>query len=179
LKVAVLCSGPSLAEWIREPGFVSHCDVRIGVNRAVAGVACEWWVANDRAAFETIAPIGRPCAFSPCSLGAFKTRDWWGGSLPFFAFDTSCPDGADWTSRSMYSALVLAEYVSRDHGERQIELYGADLAGDTYYNGFTQKQPINRWEGERAKLAQYGEWFRELGIRFARLPAPRGKVVAA
>lgn len=172
---AILCPGPSLARVA--PETVAAYDARIGVNRAVLHVACEWWATLDGNLFSAAAgftpPVNQPCLV--CSRGTYcslrrvhtELQDW-----PWL--DTrqiDCPGDPlhqlRWRKFSFTTAIVLAAKL----GARKIDCFGADMLGEADWDGHTD--PRNKRDETRTDAAGkvlQGRWPMERKI-FAELAA--------
>lgn len=176
MRVAVLCTGPSLAAWLSRPDFADHCDLLIGVNHAAAAVPCHWWVALDWRAFSMIRPMGKPWVFTRREAFDHHLQNVAFAAGFRFAedFHPGCEARAHWERASMTAAIVLAEDLTKNCTQRAIELYGADLKGTTYFDGHEYPHNQERWTMEENYLGIQEAWLRSKGVEFKRMAAPGG-----
>lgn len=167
-SVAILCTGPSLATFLASPE--AH-DVYIGVNRAVEGYRCDWWVFNDSATLGYFEPIGRPRVFtSAACAGRITMRakfDEFEHTF-FHEIGTSCRTDPGWDKFSMTCAMVLAEHL----GASLITIYGCDWEGSDDWCGpllgAKSARSQYRWKNEQHKYGHVEGWLRSLGVDVVR-----------
>jgi hypothetical protein len=117
-SIAILCPGPSLADFLARP---REHEAFIGVNRAAAAWPCDYWAFNDHEAFDwwhhSVQRSGRKprCFTSNQAFSLIANRlavdsfEW----LHYASIDTDCPSDPGWTNYTLTVAMVLAEYLVR------------------------------------------------------------------
>ncbi len=168
-SVAILCTGPSLREFLTEPE--TH-DVFIGVNRAVAAYPCDWWVFNDSATLGLIDPIGLPRTFtSKACETRIEDREKYGrfDHTYFHDINTTCRSDPGWDRFSMTCAMVLAEHLRAS----KITIYGCDWKGSDDWCGAMlgakSGRSEYRWKNEMHKYGHVEGWLRSLGVKVVRM----------
>lgn len=165
--VAVLCPGPSLMRtW---PAAVRSYDVKIGINRAVLAVRCDWWSIMDRHVLANYSPdypikfyIGKGFQYQHSDAPKLEGRERVDPEQfgePFTTCRYMNDDGrvikcGAWNSFSTTRAIVAAAWHQR---AAEIDIYGADMMGVADYDGFTcpaDNRKAARWAKERAILDQ-------------------------
>lgn len=167
-SVAILCSGPSLRDFIASP---EPHDVFVGVNRAVEAHACDWWAFNDSATLGYFEPIGLPRIFTSkaCEL-RIEDKERYGrfDHTYFHEIGTTCRSDPGWDRFSMTCAMVLAEHL----GASQITIYGCDWKGSDDWcgpqQGTKQGRGDYRWQNEIHKFGHVEGWLRSLGVEVVR-----------
>lgn len=176
MTVAILCPGPSLEKC----GALS-ADVTIGVNRAASFVRCDYvaavdypviekwgdgfgdakWLTNQ-SSFDHLARQDHPFARRET-----VTTDW----LRRNYYDTR---DFPWTIFSFTSALVFAAYL----GATEVDIYGADWAGESDWDGVAGAEPgkrnDDRWRGERALFEKVKAWMEVQGVHVSRVSPSQG-----
>lgn len=176
-SIAVLCSGPSLSEFLTVPARRDRHDLTVGVNRAVIAHPCDYWAFNDSEAFHYFEPLGRPVCFtSKAAFDRIEPRDridafrW----LFYAQINTTCPSYPGWTQFSVTVALVLCDYLKA----RRVTLYGCDQAGADDFDGPSPTPVVRtpaRWSSERHKFDHVAAWLESRGIELVRLPTHRDR----
>ena len=156
--------------------------MRIGVNRAVEAVACDWWVLGDWQGLEDFTPIGRPGLVVPrviferleqhvhevklYDIHEYKIRGV--EQVHYEDIATDCPVPLSPQTWSFAAALVFAETL----GPKIIEVVGCDWSGDQDWDGkhFAERTE-QRWERERNDVMRVIEWLDGKGIRVDGLPS--------
>jgi hypothetical protein len=161
MKVAILCSGPSLqAAWAwRKKAY----DVIIGVNAAVEFWPTDWWCCGD---WEALTWFKRPPAIGICSIGD-ALRHVQEGTI-----HTKFP----WQHLRMVSweelpihwrfSSIMALGLARFLGATAVDYFGDDKDGSIDYTGAVDphRTDSSRWEDEKQQLAQALVWAREQGF---------------
>lgn len=148
MNIALLCPGPSLADF---PG-VSGFDRTIGVNRAALAHPCDVWACGDYPLIERVRHqvIGKPELFT-AAVSAAHLRDhsthWPGDVVEFEWLYGVCPAEWRWDHFTATASLVYAAW----RGVKRIDVYGCDWAGtgdwdDTQAGG---NRNDARWDLER------------------------------
>lgn len=169
--IAVLCSGPSFAEFLADPAVHG---LYIGVNRVVAHFPCHWWSFNDARTFGSWSPLcreGRLPAIFTTREAFTEVRGVANDRAHTWLFHdqavTACPRKPGWVHYSFTSALVLAEHL----GAKLITLYGVDQKGAEDWDGAapnTVNRPESRWSNERYKTLKAIDYLRTRGIGVVR-----------
>jgi hypothetical protein len=165
MNAAILCPGPSLANW-PDATWQNH-NLIIGVNRAVLRYHCNWWAAADWPMVKKHDPGYRVRLWTNadtykhlCGLTMFRER------MELHSFDEANnyldPIQWRWTGKTATAALILAAHQRAT----QIDVYGADWTDQPDYDGVTfpgTDRGEHRWKGERdvweslcGKLAESG-----------------------
>lgn len=156
MKVAVLCPGKSI-ETFKPDGY----DKVIGVNRAVAFSACDFWMCLDDPKQVVATLEGGP--------GAVKGRpvvDQWPKQLK--ALEARCDHQIEWRKHSSIAAIGVAVLK----GATEIDVYGMDWSGDQDWTGKRYgSRDENRWNDERALYGEIAKRLDEWGIKLTRVGA--------
>jgi len=176
-SIAVLCSGPSLSEFLAAP--VRH-DLIVGVNRAAVAHPCDYWAFNDAETFGYFEPLGRPVCFtSNAAFERIEPRDRDVFRWLFYAqINTTCRSDPGWTQFTVTVALVLCDYLKA----RRVTLYGCDQMGTGDFDGPAPTPVIRtpeRWSNERHKFDHVAAWLESRGVELVRQPARRDRPAGA
>lgn len=166
MRAAILSSGPSLAT-VYDESMAARFDVRIAVNSAAVLYYCDWWVALDAAACNTLYPsvIGQTrllCYAADVgslsggakAMRAMTDADLLGKHLP----------GSRWAV--MYSSLT-ALLLAYDLGADCVDVYGHDMegSGDAVDPMATCRgRNVRRWEKEARLWNRLVSWVGERGM---------------
>jgi hypothetical protein len=139
---AVLCPGPSTTSFQDS----SRYDLVIGVNRAAALHACQYWVALDAETHDIVFPVGTPELVCKPSIYA---RSRYRGRLRHVSSDALVGFlPGDWWNYSSTVAIVYAAW----RGCSKIEVFGMDWGGVADWDGWTAAgdgdRGKDRWEAE-------------------------------
>jgi hypothetical protein len=176
----ILCPGPSLRDHI---GNLPKADIRIGVNRAVTAVLCDWWVFGDWLALQDFIPIGKPNVFTHRKAESQLQQHV--GPLHFYTvkmlldsverafYDdvtTDCPVRLDGCTWSLVAALIFVEW-HLDGCLKRIDLFGVDWKGEEDWDGraFGERSP-ERWERERIDVMRAVNWLMGKGVEVNGIP---------
>jgi len=175
----ILCPGPSVVGFVPTVGKTI-----IGVNRVVRDYRLDWWVVGDPKTIEN----GRQWIRSGQSPNVFLKPGVDGGALTESTILSwkseaikkryTTPDGGEMVNRSVLAAIVLAVNM----GLEVVEMYGADMNGEAYYDGQpltelmdTTKTPDecvsrlnDRWLRERQYVAELIDWADTHGCKVQR-----------
>lgn len=180
-KIAVLCPGPSLRTF---PAVRHRYDLRIGVNRAVGHVPCDYWVMLDAPVFERVCPLGFPRVMSPmsqwrevlgkASLSAAARKHQ--HMVPESVRASLPREVVRWESWSSTAAVALAYHM----GATRIDCYGMDWEGKADFDGATHPtdcRDADRWRRERKCFIEMRVALGQRGVKLARIGAD-GREVA-
>jgi hypothetical protein len=177
----IICPGPSLAGHI---GKLPQADLRIGVNRAICAVPCDWWVFGDWIALRDFSPIGKPKIFTHSNVDEQLQRNV--GPLHYYSIrmqvldavervnqediTTECPIPLNPCTWSLVSALIFTRWKMPVFLSR-IDLYGVDWSGDQDWDGHKCSERNDyRWERERSDVMRTVQWLRENEIEVNGIP---------
>jgi hypothetical protein len=164
MKIAILCPGPSLREYLAAP--VRH-DVTIAVNQAVRAGLCDWWVFGDPEAYwkSQTARHGAKCFTSRQSRDRVShSGPWANQSLPvegvlnaaaFEEIGTPVPWETNWHRHSMTAAMVLA--ASSPTASQRASISGRWSEGRS--NQFLSRRAPNevmQWSRAASRVASRG-----------------------
>jgi hypothetical protein len=185
---AILCPGPSLAEYER---FTFDAGQAVAVNGAVlAAPAGAVWAVIDREVFEAVVsedPDGKAWRSVAGILCPVRWRGDMGrasepardafDSLRKFYFDGSADNLSakglpEWAKNAhvswrQYTSLASIAFALKN-GARRIRIYGADMKGAGYFrpgleNKRTKHDP-KRWDHERERIARAVKIARNNGV---------------
>lgn len=168
MKTALLCPGPSLADY--QPG--EH-ELVAGVNRAVSVAPCDFWVFLDDRPFFSATPIGEPCLVTSSMIyRRFERKKLLTNAGPFIDRARLLFDGdARWGRFSATNALVLLANL----GATEIECFGVDMVGTKDWDGFgheQDKRDVARWKEEAALWGQVTSHLAARGVVVSRQGVP-------
>lgn len=159
MKIAILCPGPSLANYAG-----TDADLIMGINRVALSFKCDVWAANDypviRKMYEKV--IGVPAILSRRqTLLDIKHR------LDKFEKLISVDDIPErpqvkwWWQKTMTCAMAFA----CSQGAKLVEIHGCDWAGTKDWDGteFGEDRTDKRWHDERERYGLMVEWMRGKG----------------
>lgn len=192
-QINILCPGQSLRHFIEDPP--DPCPLTIGVNRVAGDFPCHFWAFNDSEVFDWAynsedrpfwkPPLGNPTIFtSNTAFERIERRDlvddfkW----LFYGMINTSCPGSPGWTNFTVTVALVLAEYLHRQHPEmNHVALYGCDQQGVTDFDGKDpprglQSRSEQRWRNELHRFDHVAAWLKGQGVTMERVRPMAGAV---
>lgn len=183
-RIAIVCPGPSLAQCNHPEWFADYAQV-IAVNRAVTAVRADWWAALDS---QTVDRFQWNAMRAPERLGLERRerprlfyslqmpRAWREANADLLRDGLPLEDASRvWgpgahepppgvSMFTMLSAIVLAVYLRtqshlRKFNVESIDLWGADLAGETDFTGDVGgNRGADRWNAERGRLEMLLEW---------------------
>lgn len=170
MQAAILSSGPSLTT-VYDESMAACFDVRIAVNAAAVLRRCDWWVAVDAAAGNTLYPslLGRPRLL--CYAADVESLS--GGVKELVAMTEADllrrhRPGSRWAvTYSSLAALLLAH----DLGADRVDVYGHDMAGQgdaVDPLASTKGRHARRWEREARLWRRLVAWVGERGTRVIR-----------
>lgn len=165
MKAALLCPGPSLAEY-------RHGDHAIiaGVNRAVSVAPCDFWVLLDDRPFHSAAPIGEPCIVTSGAIHRRLCRKQLiQATRPFIdrsqlVVESDMP----WGRFSSTNALILLENL----GATSIDCFGVDMAGTLDWDSFghaQDKRDEKRWNEEAGLWKNMTDYLASRGCEVTRM----------
>lgn len=163
MRAVILCPGRSLHASLREYNLDLAHRVLV-VNAARDEVPKhDWLIAGDFAAMGW--SVDERTRLGLCSVGDSKRPagvDWKGWA--------DLPLPVDPTGYSSVAALSLALAI----GCTEVDVLGADMAGDIYISGesFPALSDPARWDIERVAWAEMAERVRATGVRVERLGQP-------
>lgn len=167
MKAAILCPGPSLADFSG-----TDADIAIGINRAVSHYPCDFHVFLDCRAFYAAEPVNEPCLVTTRQMYRRVTRKRPEALQRLFLCRDRLTTGtaAKWGRFSVTSALILAENL----GATEIECFGCDMEGTKDWDGHAFEQDRRdekRWREERELWQQLTAYLAERGCAVRRMEA--------
>jgi hypothetical protein len=164
MKTALLCPGPSLADY-----RTSDHEIVVGVNRAVSVAPCDFWVLLDDRPFRSASPIGEPCLVTSGAIyRRFIRKSLLTKDRPFIDRQNLYFDGnAPWGRFSATNALVLLLNM----GATSIDCFGVDMVGTKDWDGFghdQDKRDIERWKEEATLWNRLTQYLSEHGCEVVR-----------
>lgn len=173
---AILCSGASFGRFLESPK--AH-GVYVGVNRTASVYPCDYWVFNDKEAFEWYRPQGTPVivtTFATHKALAEKRSGRKAFVDPFRGYDVLFidaiadppPSDFHWRSFSMTMAMVLAYSLKAS----RISIYGCDWFGNDDWDGTPSRRKGRtpyRWQNEENKYSKLSAWLNIRGISCERV----------
>lgn len=168
MDVAILCPGPSLRGYLAAP--VKH-DLTIGVNGAVLGAECDWWLGVDANPFRWWTPLGKPKRCTSWTAHQSLTEERLLGDAEWLLCEnipTDCKREPPWTNYSLTAAMVLADHLGAD----RIFIYGCDWKGSEYFFGegpFPADIGVDRWGNEQWIFGHVEGWLRSHGVEVVRV----------
>lgn len=164
MKIALLSCGPSLRLW--EAACHRDHDIVVGVNRAVARFACDWWSVGDAEGFAAVRPIGSPHIWTHAdTLTRIRKEN------PTRAAEHEAAlyrrDERDrWSIFSATSALMLAPRL----GATAVDCYGVDMVGSADWDGTERgNRGEDRWSRERIAWADAVKLLADAGVSVRRI----------
>jgi len=159
MNATLLCPGPSLANYCRQGrGIV------VGVNRAVEAFTCDVWAATDWPLIDRTTPLGAPMLFTIVATRDALARKGRGYPHAITTHD-DVAGGVVTNARhpwTKYTACAALAYLAWG-GATQVDVWGADWAGATDWDGHTAKsdnRTTERWRDEQriwdGVVASYG-----------------------
>jgi hypothetical protein len=140
----------------------------LGVNRAVGFRECDYWVALDWKSFSDVEPMGNPQKITAETSAKKEQHEF---SKIYKHKDPNeglPPVNMQWTCYSTLCAIVAAY----DMGCREINIYGADMAGVEDWDSGQVARAIrteSRWERERKYFFELCRWMSEHGASVRRV----------
>ena len=164
MRIALLSCGPSLPRW----EWVNRSDyaVVVGVNRAVARYACDWWSAGDAECFTAVEPIGLPHLWTHAATLYRIRREHPERSTRHHAATYHRCERQQWSIYSATAALMIAREIKAT----RIDCFGVDMAGTQDWDGSHHGcRDETRWARERAAWCLAESILSAEGITVARL----------
>lgn len=177
MKIAIVCPGPSAADFTEERRV--DYDVVIGVNRAVGLIECDYWVMLDEAAFAHSKPIGTPKMVTRGGIYRALCRAYPQAREHEFVSSKfyEGPPRSRWGAFSSTTALMFAVKF----GGTEIDCYGADFEGNADWDGKIGcgREP-ERWEREAKLWGGLCRWLESRGVKVSRMFAAEiGEIIHA
>lgn len=175
----IICPGPSVMDYVRRAGLNSHTDFQprgtlVAVNSAIlCPLPFDYWAVGDIELFVQMMAAGKPLGAQAEKLVTLFVPQRWGNDMrerypemmPVFERFIACfypcanwddlarsmPFGQEleWRSFTLLTALALAV----KYGAGNIEVHGADFAGDRYFVPGVENERTNlspdRWRCEK------------------------------
>lgn len=162
---AILCPGPSLNEW--PSGAFDRFTCRLGINRTAFFLPCDFWVVMDAAGFKNMGckpvvpdgrePPGNPILVSHTQFASQWRRQHDGLPCPHYRpsdFDARLIgwDADVFGPLDCSSTLFALAFAVLDLTCAHVEIFGADYAGETYFDGSPVLGHRKRWPNEQRNL---------------------------
>lgn len=164
MKTALLCPGPSLADY--QPA--DH-ELVVGVNRAVSVTPCDFFVFLDDRPFYSATPPNEPCLVTSGMIyRRFVRKGLVSSARPFIdRANLNYGGKSPWGRFSATNALILLENL----GATEIECFGVDMVGTKDWDGFghdKDKRDVARWKEEANLWNQLTEYLAARGVSVTR-----------
>lgn len=169
MRVAILCSGPSLqAAWAWR---TVHYDLIIGVNAAVDFWPTDWWCCGD---WEALTWFKRPPRVGICSI-ADALRHVREKTITL-RFPWEHLQTIAWEDLAIHQRFssIMALGLAHKLGATAADYFGDDKAGNTDYTGQidSHREDSKRWDDEKRQLAEVLQWAREQGLEVQWIKPP-------
>jgi hypothetical protein len=164
MKMALLSCGPSLALW-RDPMLADY-GAAVGVNRAVARFACDWWSVGDAEGFAAVRPVGRPHIWTHADTLRRIRKENPARAAEHEAGLYRRDERDRWSIFSATAALMLAPHL----GASSVDCYGVDMAGVADWDGTERgNRGEDRWSRERIAWAEAVKLLADAGVSVRRM----------
>lgn len=168
MRAVLLSAGPrSLGLY---PGAEAF-DMVVAVNTAATLHRCDWWACADHDRFEYIEPLNEAPLLmmdgerDKCLARCAEKIGRHPRVLGFTQLEAETSPPPSCMSNTAPAALVLLKWL----GAASIDVYGADMAGETDCTGTkTQHRNPARWTKELAAWTAIAHWLAEEGITVRR-----------
>jgi len=169
MRAALLCPGPSLAQYPGREGY----EIVIGVNRVAGRITCDYACMLDVTPYELLRRdgldfVGDPVHTTPARARAKVLRKWPDAErfahMDLQAID-SVPTSLRWRLYSVTCGLVLAHHL----GAESVDCWGIDWHGELDWDGLADARFVRTDERWRQESVVFANVAAVLGVPVTRM----------